>query len=907
MRDEWIRVTNETELGLALEGGADRILLADGDYGSLSMRKTGGTVLQSENPFGARFSSISLRDVEGVVFDGIEAQWFTANFGIKDLTLTHSRVFGQVSIRDATGVVIHDNDLGGSADAVISSQGLRLADIRDFQVTGNYIHHYAEDLMRVSGDSHGGVIEGNFLFDTVAAAGVHADLFQMFGANGKNPHDIVIRGNLAIDDVATGTNHAQGFFFTDPQGEGYRDILVEQNIVMSGATNTLTIRDATSNVPFLNNTLIGDPGGGGGIIRLGGDTSGLLVDGNLHKSWYVEGASGALILDNHAYGATDLTRVIRSEDRLDWQSYLPAAHSAAAFGSPYGAQALLEALLGAAQTSRPVPPAYELGEAMQLRGRVDANVGRIAQDAGLALDSGVIDLRFSASSVQGTRTVLSKAGEAEFAVYARDGVLFLKVDDGDLGRIVKLGRIEEGREHDLALSFDGIHVRAVLDGAAVTVESAFTLSASDRDLILGARDGEAGLTQAWLGRILEMSVSAPAPAPRVDGSLYHWMLAGGGAGDLGAFVRGPDGTLVDISLEARTFAATPVWAHTQDIRFNGGAGGQKVIAHDAAMEMSHGTISVDFRTSLVAHHRTVFSKESSGLGNDIEVWVKGGILYIELEDGHGVQRLGAPVAATSEYSLTIGFDGSHVGAWLNGQAIGTVASGFDLSRNAEALILGGGNAAGSGDVRPITAFHGNIRKLEFFAEVPQDDGTLPVTVRPVADMLAPDALPTPDFTHTDEIRFNGGSGGQVVIAHDAAMEMTAGILSVDFRTSLVERHRTLLSKESGDLGHDIEIWVKNGLLHVEVEDGTGVQRIQTEISAVSDHELRLAFDGKQVAVWLDEAEIGRIASGFDLSQNSEALILGGGNAGASGSALPVTAFHGTIYGMELYRMDDFLF
>ncbi len=783
------RVTNRSEFDavFAAAKGGETILLADGDYGSLNIIKkdfSEAITIKAENQHEADFSSITLRDSDGYRFEGIESDWFTGHYDFKDFAIVDSKIGGTLNLRGGDGVVIHNNDIGGGVDGELQAHALRLTDVSNFQLTGNYIHEVTVDVINIAGNSHHGLIEGNLIYDVIATPGTHADLFQMFGARGYNPRDLVIRNNVAIDDISTGTQGGQGFFFTDYQGAGYQNILVEQNLISSGATNTLTIRGATENVKFLDNHVIGNAGGGAGTIRIGTDNEGLTVDGNLFKKWYIENENhGATIGDNYEYDKADIKDVIRDEDRTNWESYLPAAGSKAVFGSNYGAQDLLKKLLLASapqsveETIIPKTVA-EHEERITMRGLMDGRHEVVEHSEALELEEGTIAFEFSMSTNYWTRTLVSKESKAmgnDFALAVSHGKLTLDLQDGETTRFITLhDNIENGRYYDFQMSFDGTQMKAWVDGEEVlAIDSGFSLAENKNDLVIGARNkGEAGgdlnLHQPFHGRlqnfeVLDKALSSEeyashqagepitrtteqAPADQKTQDLLHWILANSDSDvDTSEFALNDKGQIVDTSEEARTVHAEPTWAREETTVFNGGQGKQIVVAHDETMELEKGTIAVGFGTSLVSHHRTVFSKESKDQGNDIEVWVKAGKLNIELQDGESTKAITTDVKVSTGYDLKIDFDGAMVRAWLNGEKIGEVESGFNLAENKEALILGGGNDAASGDVKAVTAFHGRIYDVKFFEETLQEDGTLPVDVIPLSELNLVD---TP--WHTEE-------------------------------------------------------------------------------------------------------------------------------------------------------------
>lgn len=132
------------------------------------------------------------------------------------------------------------------------------------------------------------------------------------------------------------------------------------------------------------------------------------------------------------------------------------------------------------------------------------------------------------------------------------------------------------------------------------------------------------------------------------------------------------------------------------------------------------------------------------MGHDIAVFVKGGQLHIEVEDGRQKKVISTPVEAGTYYDLKIGFDGQTVETWLNGEFAGSTTSRFNLADNTEALFVGAGNKGLRGEVDFTASYHGRIHQISFYEEKLTDKGELPVSLIDLAELnLVP--IPWSDF------------------------------------------------------------------------------------------------------------------------------------------------------------------
>lgn len=316
--------------------------LAEGDYGKLTAVPA-GVSLMADPAAPARFVQIDLLDVRDLRVRGIEVQGMFRIRGGQGIAITNGH-FGMLNLRDIDRLFLAGNVAGPG------HYGILLNSVRDFVLRDTLIRQAREDIMRITGDSYNGLVENNTFYDTLARRPIHPDLLQIFGANGDAPHDIVIRGNHFYDDPRTGDVRAQGIFIAKPTGTvGFRNFLIEDNLMAVPHPNTIYVSGGQENFVIRRNTLIAGAGDGGAIIRLAKgiynfDNSGVEASGNVAKIILKE-TPMARTGDNFLYGRNaDLVRLF-SGPGARWQDFVPVTGSPIDFGSPYGAQARLKALL----------------------------------------------------------------------------------------------------------------------------------------------------------------------------------------------------------------------------------------------------------------------------------------------------------------------------------------------------------------------------------------------------------------------------------------------------------------------------------------------------------------------------------------------------------------------------------
>jgi hypothetical protein len=310
------------------EGHRGTIVLAPGAYGDLEISGAfpAPLIFRSESLHDARFASIKLTNAANLAFDGIRLEDSFRVERSQNISISNCDVDSMLYFREVSRVRVSHCDVSDG------QYGILLNTVADFRITNNHIHGVGEDLMRITGNSFDGLVEGNIIADTKARKPLHPDIIQFFHSEGQAPHRITIRRNLLNDPGVKGTVPAQGIFVSDPgrgeQNRGYRDILIEENLINTAATNTVFVNSGRSSVTIRNNTLMSRNGGGGNIRIIGksfGD-GGPRIEGNAFKA-LVDKDRLVRLGPNLVYDGTGEARLF-SGSGARWQDYLPILGSA---------------------------------------------------------------------------------------------------------------------------------------------------------------------------------------------------------------------------------------------------------------------------------------------------------------------------------------------------------------------------------------------------------------------------------------------------------------------------------------------------------------------------------------------------------------------------------------------------
>jgi len=304
--------------------------LAPGDYGDLRLegrRYPATVVLRSEIPRKAVFDQVVLQNSGNLSFKGLRTRKQFRAEGSSNLALVDCLANNMLYFRNVDGLQIRNCNISGGQYGVLFNT------VSNFEIRQSRVGKVSEDVMRVTGDSHDGLIENNVIDDVLAYPPTHPDLIQMFAAKGKTPHRITIRRNLLRDEHATGSpkRTAQGVFVSDPGPDGYRDILIEENVINTRASNTIYINGGKKDVVVRNNTLLPGAGDGGALIRLASKSkqsnSGTTIEGNVAKLIRDETKSSK-IGRNYLYGRNANIAALFSGTGKRWQDFLPVIGTA---------------------------------------------------------------------------------------------------------------------------------------------------------------------------------------------------------------------------------------------------------------------------------------------------------------------------------------------------------------------------------------------------------------------------------------------------------------------------------------------------------------------------------------------------------------------------------------------------
>lgn len=518
MADIFVSTQKELVSALKAASGGDRIVLADGDYGSLLLdplyQKNVGSydspvTIVSATPGGAVFSSIEVRRASNLSFEGLTIETsFVAGYNASNIAVIDSTA-QKMRFSQVDGVHVEGNHIEGG------DWGLVLNRVQNFVVVDNTITRTTEDLIQITRDSSHGLIENNRLIDVIAEAPSHADMIQIQAIDGLAPSDITIRGNYIYDDPATGGIAAQGIFVSSSNGGVFRDLLIEQNLISVHHVNSLYINGGQDNVRILDNTLIAEEGSTlGGNIRLarasGNDNSGVTLEGNVFAR-LVDETGKSTIGDNVIYGSK--AGEIFAGSGADLSDFVTENLSG------YGAEGRLGELLGWGLEKAPpaltlpppeLPPApelvYDLGRPLTLSGNLYlpaqwkgklAEIPHVAHEAAMEIDQGTILIDFNADTLGWRRGLVSKdsAGtDNGFSAWLEDSKLHVKFEDDTSVATVVSQTLKARQDYALQVNFGDGQGQVWLDGVLVgEVDTDMDWSQNHAELTIGAENSQSAL------------------------------------------------------------------------------------------------------------------------------------------------------------------------------------------------------------------------------------------------------------------------------------------------------------------------------------------------------------------------------------------------------------------------------
>ena len=273
-------VSNATQLQSALASavGGDKILLAAGDYGNVSINNRNYSsnvtvqVQSFQNP--AHFDGLFIQNSKNLTFSGLDIGR-DLNAGEPEYTqLNWIRSSSNIKL---SGVTIHGSmDNNPQNDGV----GIVLTEVTGFNINNS---KFTELYRGVAVQQSANVTIQSTEFKTIRSDGIvnaavdgvyydnntfsdfrpvipdHADFIQFWNTGQtRGSNNITIKNNVMMQPEFSGIEGTgvQGIFISDPLAYGYKNILIQNNLVYSnGAYNGITVNGGTG-VQILDNTVI---------------------------------------------------------------------------------------------------------------------------------------------------------------------------------------------------------------------------------------------------------------------------------------------------------------------------------------------------------------------------------------------------------------------------------------------------------------------------------------------------------------------------------------------------------------------------------------------------------------------------------------------------------------------------
>lgn len=679
--------------------GGETILLEDGDYGSLKLDSRYAATLKeySEtvtiaalNPGEVTFSRLDIQGASNLKIQGVDVNGVTlVRYNCENVTFENCNL-QETHTRAVDGLTFTQNDLGGGR------YGLVLQNVTNAVVQNNLLHEAGEDVMRVIGKSSDILIENNYFYDAVSPSrSVHADLLQIYGGSGTSPQDITIRGNLFYDDPSTGKAMAQGIFLCDAQGEGFKNILIEQNLIWVGHFNTVYVQAGEENVDIIDNSLIAQKMNSGAQIRVAYKSAwsneGVYVDGNIVRNVLNERGE-ATLGDNHLFGVglyryalNDQTDIYQSPAFKGWESFLPVAGSAIDFGSNYGAQERLAALLaGQNDDFGAIRMAFGAEVTKNYAGN-GSSWTSYAHDAALELDAATVSLDFNAKVTSGNRGIFSKdsAGLSDgLSVWISDGSLKIRFEDDSGIQTLSRDGITAGEDYSLTVSFGQGHGDAWLDGQY--------LGRVDTDM-----DWTDNTDRLTTGAINSLSSANTANRPQFfsvgsvsDVRIYDAALSNAQVQNLNDTRE----TYLD-AVNAKGDWSKVAYYLPEMKEMHRSASAAIVVDNPTALRNDEGTVVMNFNTDANFWITGLLSLNSKTGSDGFDIYISNGDLVVRFGDDDGYERIvRADIGRHIDYRLIVSFEDGKGQAWLNDQFLGSVNTDMDWTTNQEKLVIGAMNS-----------------------------------------------------------------------------------------------------------------------------------------------------------------------------------------------------------------------
>lgn len=298
---------------LAAARGGDRIVLAAGDYGSVSIQNKnfahGVTIQASSTVNRAHFDSIKVLNSSNIVFEGLDmgrgrlpsdSEYANMN-GVHNSTnirfnnvkihgnldgSPHNDIVG-LSIYDSSNVRVTNSDFNDLGSGVYS---LRSSNV---QITGNDFHDIRLDGVAVASTT-GIVIRDNIFRDFKPVGDDHADAIQFWNTGQtRGSSNATINNNIIwlSEDYPGANQGVQGIWIAAPEAYDFRNFNIINNLVYANDRwNGISVNGGNG-VNILNNTLMSRSGDDKVMwIRVEGG-SGVAVRNNVTEDRLIRGPS----------------------------------------------------------------------------------------------------------------------------------------------------------------------------------------------------------------------------------------------------------------------------------------------------------------------------------------------------------------------------------------------------------------------------------------------------------------------------------------------------------------------------------------------------------------------------------------------------------------------------------------
>ncbi len=550
-----INVSNASQLSAALSAAkaGDVILLANGEYGSVSIDKnfTDYVTIKSATPLGATFDKITISNSSYLKLDGVHVD-SPSNGNASDTLLgivssdhvmvVNSEVNGLVDnvypiagyfgikADNSSYVTIANNDVHDVLNGIVMFGSDHLA------LTDNFVDRMGSDYFKFSGVDNVLVENNTGGGHTYANPTAHEDFMQFQGSASSN---VTIRGNVFL---AQNVTDVQGIFVAGDGG--HSNILIENNLIYTGMLNAIFVAETSSGVTVRYNTLISSGDGSIAITAPAGAT----IDHNIYS--YRNGemsGSNVHVQSTNPGGAYYLGNLFPNLTRGDGVSLAEFTPKTGSTATTYGAYDRIADLLsgtsstgdstGGGATALPPPPPpppppspdvtdliYARSGDSEFNGTA-ASVLKVAHKAAFETNQGTIALTFDADTVAGQHTLISKdatgfiEGGNHFAVSIVNGQLRGWFQDGDSSVRLTYDGIKANVAYDVMATFDNDSVELWLNGKLVDSEQ-FVMNWEDNQqtLMVGGSGASSSastdkVTYAFDGTISDVAIWNEALTP----------------------------------------------------------------------------------------------------------------------------------------------------------------------------------------------------------------------------------------------------------------------------------------------------------------------------------------------------------------------------------------------------------